>query len=87
MSKYDSLWQYIGNCGRKDITLTFAEIAQIAGIPIDHSFLQYKKELAEYGYRVKKISMKEQKVSFEKTLKATLVLYIHGKGGTARFFQ
>ena len=34
--------------------LTFEEIESIAGIPIDHSFLSYKKELLEYGFRVKK---------------------------------
>ena len=27
-----------------------------------------KKELAEYGYKVRKISMKEQKVMFEKVV-------------------
>ena len=37
-----------------------------AGLSIDHSFLTYKKELIEYGYKVGKISMKEQKVTFEK---------------------
>ena len=37
-----------------------------AGLSIDHSFLTYKKELIEYGYKVGKISMKEQRVTFEK---------------------
>jgi len=46
--------------------MTFAEIQNIAGIPIDHSFLKYKKELTEYGYEVGKISMKEQMVIFNK---------------------
>ncbi len=41
-------------------------IHNIAGMPIDHSFLRYKKELTEYGYEVEKISMKEQRVSFKK---------------------
>ena len=36
------------------------------GTPIDHSFLTYKKELIEYGYKVGKISMKEQTVEFIK---------------------
>lgn len=27
---------------------------------------KYKKELTEYGYQVERISMKEQKVSFQK---------------------
>ena len=38
----------------------------IAGIPIDHSFLKYKKELKEYGYHVGKLSMKNKTVTFEK---------------------
>ena len=46
--------------------MTFEEIQEIAGIPIDHSFLKYKKELTDYGYQVGKISMKEQTVSFHK---------------------
>lgn len=46
--------------------LTFDEIQNIAGIPIDHSFLKYKKELLEYGYEVGKISMKEQTVAFNR---------------------
>ena len=33
--------------------------------PIDHSFLTYKKELDEYGFKVGKISMKEKTISFE----------------------
>ena len=37
--------------------LTYAEIEIIAGVPIDHSFLKYKKELMEYGFCVGKISM------------------------------
>ena len=46
--------------------LTFLQIQEIAGIPIDPSFLKYKKELASYGYQVGKISMKEQTVIFQK---------------------
>lgn len=66
MSKYDSLWAYIQQDGRAQFKLTFDEIAQIAGLPLDHSFLTYKKELLAYGYRVGKISMKEQTVAFER---------------------
>ncbi len=66
MSKYERLWIHIKTCGVNTITLTFEEIGQIAGVPIDHSFLRYKKELTEYGWAVGKISMKEQKVTFEK---------------------
>ena len=66
MSKYDSLWKWIQKNGDDKFSLTYVEIEKIAGLPIDHSFLTYKKELTEYGYKVGKISMKEQKVMFEK---------------------
>lgn len=66
MSKYDALWEYVRNNGNQSFKLTFEEIQNIAGIPIDHSFLKYKKELTEYGYQVGKISMKERTVFFNK---------------------
>ncbi len=66
MSKYDPLWQYVHNCGEQTLKLTFEEIQTIVGIPIDHSFLNYKKELTEYGYQVGKISLKEQTVLFSR---------------------
>ena len=66
MSKYDALWKYVQESGSQSFKLTFDEIAEIAGIAIDHSFLEYKKELTEYGYQVGKISMKEQTVIFNK---------------------
>ena len=67
MSKYDPLWNWIQNNGTDKFSLTYAEIEKITGLQIDHSFLKYKKELTEYGYKVAKISMKKQKVMFEKT--------------------
>lgn len=66
MSKYNSLWEYVQKNGSPSFKLTFEEIQNIAGVPIDHSFLKYKKELTEYGYQVRKISMKEQTVIFDK---------------------
>ncbi len=66
MSKYNSLWEYVQKNGNQSFKLTFDEVKDIAGIPIDHSFLKYKKELTEYGYQVGKISMKEQTVIFNK---------------------
>ena len=66
MSKYDALWAWIRENGTDSFQLTFAEIEQIAGLPIDHSFLKYKKELIPFGYTVGKISMKEQTVTFSK---------------------
>ena len=67
MSKYDALWAYVQKDGSQTLKLTFAQIQEIAGIPIDHSFLKYKKELTDYGYQVGKISMKEQTVIFKRT--------------------
>lgn len=59
-----------GNICRKTdrnlCSLTVEEIQEIAGVPIDHSFLKYKKELTEYGYQVGKISMKNETVLFTK---------------------
>ena len=66
MSKYAPLWRYIASDGRDKIKLSFAEIEDIAGVSIDHSFLTYKKELTAYDYKVAKISMKEKAVAFEK---------------------
>ena len=66
MSKYNALWEYVKNSGAQSLKLTFYEIQNIAGVPIDHLFLNFKKELADYGYRGGKISMKEKTVSFEK---------------------
>ena len=54
MSKYEPLWEWVGKQPAKNLTLTFAEIQQILGFPIDHSFLTYKKELLAYGYQVGK---------------------------------
>lgn len=68
MSKYTPLWNWIKENGTESFKLTFSEIENIAGFPIDHSFLTYKKELNQYGYRVRKISMKEQTAAFEKTV-------------------
>ena len=64
MSKYNVLWKYISTSDKDSFRLTYAEIEAIAGVPIDHSFLSYKKELKEYGYSVGKISMKEKTVEF-----------------------
>ena len=67
MSKYDALWAHVQKSGSPTLKLTFAQIQEIAGIPIDHSFLKYKRELTDYGYPVGKISMKEQTVIFKRT--------------------
>ena len=66
MSKYESLWKWISENGQDNFKLTYAQIEEILGFPIDHSFLKYKKELLEYGYKVGKISMKEEIVGVER---------------------
>ena len=66
MSKYDTLWKWINENKTDNFKLTYAEIENIAGVPIDHSFLTFKEELLQYGFQVTKISMKGQVVDFEK---------------------
>jgi len=66
MSKYNALWEYVHKNGSPSLKLSFTEINDIAGIEIDHSFLNYKKELTQYGYQIGKISLKEQTVIFNK---------------------
>ena len=66
MSKYSPLWNWIKENGTDNFKLTYDEIEKITGFPIDHSFLTCKKELKVFGYRVKKISIKEKTVAFEK---------------------
>ena len=45
MSKYDPLWEWIAENGTGNFTLSFEEISRIAGVSLDHSFLNCKKEL------------------------------------------
>ena len=61
MSKYNALWDNIAARDTARVTLSFAEISQIAGVELDHSFLTAKKELPAYGWR---ISMKDRTVTF-----------------------
>ena len=68
MSKYQPLWEHIQTINADKLSLSYGEIESILGFPIDHSFLTYKKELPAYGWSVKKISMKEQTVLFERRL-------------------
>ena len=68
MSKYQPLWEHIQTIDADKLSLSYGEIESILGFPIDHSFLTYKKELPSYGWSVKKISMKEETVLFERRL-------------------
>ena len=66
MSKCKKLWNYVNrNCSGK-LILSFDEIEEIVGVSIDHSFLNYKNELIEYGCCVKKISLKNKTILFER---------------------
>lgn len=64
MSKYEKLWEYVSTRNAESLKLSYAEIEAVAGVPVDHSFLNYKKELLAYGFRVGKISMKQQTIEF-----------------------
>ncbi len=72
MSKYDLLWEKIDllfkQAGKEQLTLKFEEIENLCGITIDHSFLTYKKDLQKLNYTVKKISLKEKTIIFERIL-------------------
>ena len=49
MSKYEPLWNYVMQHEPGQFSLTFDEIENVLGFQIDHSFLKYKKKLAERG--------------------------------------
>lgn len=67
MSKYQPLWEHMQAIDAERLTLSCSEIQSILGFSIGHSFLNCKKELLDYGWNVKKISMKEQTVIFERS--------------------
>ena len=58
MSKYDGLWKWIAESGQDKLILTFERIEELAGVPMDHSFLKYKKELSDYGYQTENFNEK-----------------------------
>jgi hypothetical protein len=66
MSKYKLLWEYIKKENKDELKLSFDEIKDVLGFPIDHSFLNYKKKLVAYDYKVDKISLKEKYIIFKK---------------------
>lgn len=59
MSKYEPLWRFLSGDGSGCIQFSFERIEEILGFSLDHSFLRYKQEAEQYGYRVEKISLKE----------------------------
>lgn len=64
MSKYLKLWEYIKRNNKSE--LTFTEVEQVLGFPLDHSFLNSKKELQEFGYEIAKISLKNNLIKINK---------------------
>lgn len=70
MSKYNDLWIYVDlifkQTNKEKLELSFSQIKDAAGIELDHSFLNCKKELLEYGYKVEKIKLKDKKIVFSK---------------------
>ena len=70
MSKYEHLWAYIDlifkRYNKEKIELSFKQIKDATGFEIDHSFLIYKKELLDYGYKVEKIKLKDKIIIFSK---------------------
>ena len=66
MSKFSPRWEYVAGQQGSELLLSFAQVEEICGLPIDHSFLNCKKELLAYGWQVKKISLKQQTVALEK---------------------
>ena len=66
MSKFASLWEYVAVQEGSELLLSFGQVEEICGFPIDHSLLTYKKELSGFGWSLKKVSMKEKTVTFER---------------------
>ena len=67
MSKYDALWESIRGRGQPRLTPSFDAVEELAGVPLDRSFLSCKMELTAYGYAVGRISMKNRTVLFIKS--------------------
>ena len=55
MSKYEPLWKYVEENNKDEYKLSFEEIG--------------KKELLDYGYEFKKLSLKEKWVKIERRKK------------------
>ena len=70
MSKYNDLWIYVDlifkRTNKEKLELSFSQIKDAAGIELDHSFLNCKKELLKYGYKVEKIKLKDKKIVLSK---------------------
>ena len=67
MDKYAKLWEYVANQGKDSLELTFDQIGQISGVPLDQSFLSCKKDLLPYGFQVDHIFLKKGLVRFKRS--------------------
>lgn len=65
-SKYLPLWEHVAPLA--PVCMSFDEIAAVLGFEIDHSFLTYKAEAVDFGVTVKKISLKNKTVMFERAI-------------------
>lgn len=64
MSKYEKLWNFVKNSNKNEIKISFEQVKNICGFEIDHSFLNCKKKLKNFGYEVAKISLKDKTILF-----------------------
>lgn len=62
----ETMLKLLKDNNKENYKLSYKEIKNIIGFEIDHSFLTYKKEAKEFGYKVGKISMKEKIIIFNK---------------------
>ena len=83
MDKVEKLWRSVQESGVPVLKLTFAEIEEILGFPIDHAFLSYKKNSLAYGYEVKKYPRRKKQSSFVSGYKKIRYLRI-GRGWKLR---
>ena len=58
------MWAWIAKNGADRFALSFDESERLAGLPLDPSFLTYKKELSNDDCEAGKISLKTQTVYF-----------------------
>lgn len=73
MCKYNPLWEAVKKDKRISFDLSFDEIKEIIGSPIDHSFFKSKDELLNFGYCVTEISLTKKIVTFSKLKETTKV--------------
>lgn len=66
MSRYQPLWDFVFGCGCRHYALTFDDIADIIGSPLNHTLMLYNAELQSYGYTITRISERESTVFIDK---------------------